>query len=194
MNIQDKTITDEVIEISDKAVFNAIGSNSCLDRCILKCLVPANSLDICGKIVNSRVIIGDSLKRFSWEDALIESCVFEGRLKDHSFGGFGGRRGICRNCDFSIADLDDCTFYGEESVSNMFPKWPNFAVFDPVAHMVEMMQHRVPDRLKYTVAAFEFAEPETTVIAFNAIALSKRTKESIDVIKNYFSSFSFVMT
>lgn len=192
MNLQDTVIKGEEIVIDDSKCFNAIGSGVLLEKCTIRCNVPAKSLGIRGKLVDSLVIAGSHLSGFSWLEAKLFRCTFQGVFKDNEFGTISGLNGNCESCDFSDADLEDCSFYGKSAESHTFPKWPYFVILNPHRHLAEMQKCPQPDQIADVVNSIKFLDEEASAITFNSESLAQEPGLSIGEVQGFFSQFAFV--
>ncbi|QDT25172.1 hypothetical protein Enr10x_04670 [Gimesia panareensis] len=192
MNLQDTVIKGEEIVIDDSKSFNAIGSGVVLEKCTIRCSVPAQSLSIRGKLVGSLVIAESHLTGFSWLEAKLNSCTFQGVFKENEFGTLSGSNGSCESCDFSEADLEDCSFFGTSSESLTFPKWPYFVILNPHRHLAEMQDRPKHDRIADVVDSIEFLDEEASAITYNSGSLAQRLGLSIGEVQSFFSQFAFV--
>lgn len=192
MNLQSVTLKGEQVTIDDSQIFNAIGSDVVLEGCTLRCSVPSESLSICGKLLNTTVIIENELTGFSWLDAKLIQCKFLGHFKENEFGTLSGSNGCCQAGAFKGAVMDDCTFYGPASESNIYPAWPHFVILNPHMHFEAMKNCPMSVPLSDVVYSIEFLDEEATAVAYNADALAQWLSEDIEAIKRFFSQFPFV--
>jgi len=192
INLQNIQLENEVITIDDRNSFNAIGKTAVLNNCIIKCQVPAKCLSICGTLKNSTIIADRLLKGFSWTDATLVDCTFQGAFKENTFGTTSNSEGLCKSGVFVDADLDDCDFYGTLDESHRFPSWPNFVILHPHQHAATMREAAKTDGLSIFADSIQFLDEEATAMALNANAFCKRSKESIETVRSYFSQFDFV--
>jgi len=192
MNLQDTVIRGEEIVIDESKTFNAIGSDVLLEECTIRCKVPAKSLSVRGKLVKSLVIVEGHLTAFSWLEARLMGCTFQGVFKENEFGTLSGFNGSCESCAFTDADLDDCTFYGDSCESHTFPRWPHFVVLHPHQQLTEMQKCPKNDRIAEVVNSIEFLDEEAHAITYNSQSLAKRLNVTAEEIRSFFSQFSFV--
>lgn len=155
--------------------------------------MPAKSLAIDGKLVNTKLIFEKPLVGFSWLEARLQGCTFQGHLKENEFGVLSGSNGCCERGVFTDADLDDCTFYGDIArAAHEFPLWPNFVILDPHRHLGEMQRAHPCEQLVDVVDSIEFLDSEASATTYNAEALAKRCGLKPEEIKRFFSQFPFV--
>lgn len=192
MNLQNTVILGEEIVIDDGKTFNAIGSGVVLEKCTVKCRIPAKSLSIRGKLIRTLVVAESDLTGFSWLEASLNGCTFQGTFEENEFGTISGSTGSCESCVFSDAVLEDCIFFGESCDSHTFPKWPSFVILDPHENLTELQSRPKHERLSDVVDSIEFLDEEANAITYNSEALGKRLGLSVDQIRSFFSQFSFV--
>ena len=192
MNLQGTIIQGEEIVIDDSTTFNAIGNDVVLEQCTIRCSVPAKSLSVRGKLVRCLVIVESDLTGFSWLEARLIGCTFQGVFKENEFGTISGSTGSCESCIFTDAVLEDCSFYGESCDSHTFPKWPVFVILNPHRNLAELQSRQKHDQLADVVDSIEFLDEEANAITYNSETLAKRLGLSIDDIQSFFSQFAFV--
>lgn len=192
MNLQNTVIRGQEIVIDDASTFNAIGDGVVSEDCVIRCHVPSKSLSIRGELIRTRVVVKKKLRGFSWPEARLRECMFEGVFQENEFGTVSNMRGFCESCNFENADLDDCIFYGLSSESHTFARWPQLVLMQPHANLGEMQARPKSDALAIIVDSTEYLDEEATAITYNAESLAKRSAISVEEIREFFSQFSFV--
>ncbi len=192
MNLQDTVLRGEEIIIGDSSTFNAIGPDVLLEECTIRCRVPADCLSVAGKLVRSLVVVESRFTGFSWLDARIVDCTFQGWFSENEFGTVSNANGCCESCVFRDANLEDCIFYGESCESHAFPKWPNFVILHPHKNSVEMQNCSKIDSIADVVGSIEFLDGEADAIAYNSRSLAKRLRVKVEDVQGFFSQFPFV--
>ncbi len=195
MRLHDTLIRNEEIVIDDNDTFNSIGKDAVLEDCIIRCNVAAKNISIQGQLIRSRIVAQSELLGFSWLQAKLTECTFQGVFRENEFGTINLFDGFCEGCVFANANLDDCIFYGESAASHTFPKWPNIVVLNPRQHFDEMQEQSKKfdnDTLLDLVGSIKYFDAEMTAIAYRAESLSNRLTLSTDEIQHFFSQFRFV--
>lgn len=194
INLQNVHLTNEEIIIDDRLEFSAIGKTAVLENCIVRCMVPAKCFAIHGTLRNSTIIAERELKGFSWLDATLLNCTFQGIFKENNFGTMSDSQGACKSGIFTDADLDDCYFIGNLDESHRFPTWPNFVLLHPHLHASELKDRTSCSQFAEIAGWIKFLHKEVSAMAFNAHTISKRLKVDIDGLRNFLSHFDFVKT
>jgi len=192
MNLQNVKLYGKAISIDDNGLVNLIGDDVELHDCSLDIKVGAQSLDVQGLIRDSTLVSKSPLAGMSWLDVSFRNCTFIGVFKENEFGSLDGHSGSCESCDFSEAELDDCTFYGEFFDSHIFPLWPCLTISEPHLNFCEMMSAARGGAFEDEVGGIEFLDPSARLIAYNSSTLSLRAGVEVNDVHNFFKSFSFV--
>lgn len=137
------------------------------------------------------VVAEKLLKGFSWVETNLQRCTFAAKYKDNEFGSVHGTDGICDGVQFSEADLDDCTFYGN-CAGNSFASWPTFVIHHPLQNLKELQIQNAPGELIDDIGGLAYCVEGTSSVTYNAKSLAKRTGLKLDAIRSYFSQFKFV--
>ncbi|QDU96805.1 hypothetical protein [Lignipirellula cremea] len=193
MNLQSVEIENQEMVINDTQDFNAIGPDVILKNCTLRLKVPAKCLSIRGTLEHTKIHAQRKLGGFSWVDAKLKFCTFQGKFPDNAFGEFAGSKGYCLECDFSSADIDGCMFFGKSSTTHRYPAWPSFVLLDPHVNWLAMKAKAMPDWIADDVNSIEYLHKEVTAVGYNAQSLSKHMGVSIEDIRQFYSQFDFVI-
>ncbi len=192
MNLQNIRLKGEEFVIDGVNTLNTIGKNTVLEDCTLRLRVPSDCLSIQGELIDTTVIVEKGMAGYSWLDAKLIRCTFQGTFRENEFGAVSNEDGCCDAGVFTNANLDDCTFYGDSSDLHIFPTWPNFVIRDPLRHLPEMQNRPKCEELEIFVDSHEYLDEEAAASAYNVNTIAKRHDVDHAAVKKFFSQFPFV--
>jgi hypothetical protein len=161
---------------------NSLGPDLVVKGCRITLQLNAKKLTLVDDIqfIDCDITAKRQLRDFRWHSAFLQGCRFHGRFIGNCFGRrtdpYSPSGGIER-CDFSDAILDMCAFYGCDTTSLVFPKWPSFTLLNPGAYAEQMTSLEWPGQLKTWISVFSNFPQANKVASVNyAPTLMKRYK------------------
>ncbi len=151
IKIQGGVVRGATLELGNHDLPDVIYDRAFFQNCVL---------DICGaefsivdaNFLNCQIKVRDKITNMRFLEAVFERCIFEGAYACCSFGHRRGEsktpNAYYRNCDFSKAMLDLCSFFEGDTDSVVWPTWPNFVVLNPRQNKQDWLSIQLPYELK----------------------------------------------
>ncbi|MCP3140803.1 hypothetical protein [Pyxidicoccus xibeiensis] len=176
IQLSDREIRDERLELNDRTQLYSLGQNLTLRRCTLVVDVPARFLSITGaRLIDCTIDAKRELVDFRWEKARLEGCRFTGRLNGNDFGSWPyaehPQLGGIEDCDFTAAHLDGCRFIGCDVSTLRLPAWPCFTLLDPVGKKDALAALQWPGQLGAVMRSLSRSPPTTAAVTLSASRL-----------------------
>ena len=198
---EDKELSNERLELTDKGSLYFLGSNLTLRNCTLVLKVPARNLFTNGvRFIDCTFEVNQELKNYQqWVFTSLHGCRFKGRLSGCDFGRWPGysdgwEDGSIEDCDFSAARLDGCRFMGCDPKSLKFPKWPCFTILEPLRVASELRGVKWPGRFGDIVVDTLHEHPAPTrALTLFAPAESKRFDTTPEELRAVIEKFDCIV-
>ncbi|ATB41366.1 hypothetical protein CYFUS_006831 [Cystobacter fuscus] len=201
--IENKEMTNERLEVTDKDSLYFLGPNLTLRHCTVVLKVPARRLHILGaRFIDCTFEVKQELKNHqSWVSASLKGCRFKGRLTGCDFGHWpeyssspGYQFGAIEDCDFTAAQMDSCRIMGSDPGTLRFPKWPCFTILDPIAHASELRSVKWPGRYGAAVVDELHTQPaRTTAIIEHAPSIAKQLGATPEELRAVIEKFDCIV-
>ena len=199
--IEDKMITNERLELTDKNSLYFLGPNLSLRNCTVVLRVSARNLIIVGaQFIDCTFEVKQELKNHQqWVKASLKGCRFTGRLTGCDFGhwpdyGTGWEHGAIEDCDFTEARLDGCRIMGSDPATIRFPRWPCFTILDPIGRARELNSVQWPGGYRPVVVEGQYRDPPcTTAVTLYAPSLAKRRDTTEEAFREMVERFDCIV-
>lgn len=199
--IEDKEISNERLELTDKNSLYFLGPNLSLRNCTIILKVSARNLIIVGaRFVDCTFEVKQELKNHQqWVKASLKGCRFKGRLTGCDFGhwpdyGTGWEHGAIEDCDFTEARLDGCRIMGSDPATIRFPKWPCFTILDPIGRARELNSVQWPGGFRPIIVEGQYRDPPCTrAVTLYAPTLAKRRETTEEAFRAVIEQFDCIV-
>jgi hypothetical protein len=199
--IEDKEISNERLELTDKNSLYFLGPNLSLRNCTVILKVSARNLIIVGaRFVDCTFEVKQELKNHQqWVKASLKGCRFKGRLTGCDFGhwldyGTGWEHGAIEDCDFTEARLDGCRIMGSDPATIRFPKWPCFTILDPIGRARELNSVQWPGGFRPIIVEGQYRDPPCTrAVTLYAPTLAKRRETTEEAFRAVIEQFDCIV-
>jgi len=184
MDIDYTKLARTEIKLSGSEV-NFLGPELVLENCSIHSECDCNTLCIAGLKMNGGDFIQHSpLNDFHFNRAHLVNVKFIGNFIGCDFGDWEtSDRSSVNGCDFSDAVLDGCRFLNCDMDEIQLPKWPNFAILNPIDARPVLLSRKWPSDIGVTLDVYTDNDPECVAICGNAEVLSKEDKISLDDLR-----------
>jgi len=201
--IEDKEITNERFEVTDKESLYFLGPNLTLRHCTVVLKVPARRLHLLGvRFIDCTFEVKQELKNHQeWICASLEGCRFKGRLTGCDFGHWpeyldepAYQLGAIKDCDFTEARLDGCRFMGCDPATLRFPKWPCFTFIDPIGRAAELRGAKWPELFGGVVIdKLHKQPPRTSALTEHAPTVARQLDTTPEALKALIEKFDCIV-
>jgi len=189
--IENKTLENERMELTDKGLLYFLGPNLTLRNCHLVLKVSAKNLIVHrSQFINCTFEVKQELKNHqTWVKNSLLGCRFTGRLFGCDFGhwpdyGSGCEHGSIEDCDFSEARLDACRIMGCDPSTLRFPKWPCFTFLDPIRRAPELRGGAWPGLFGRVIVDQLHTQPEPTrALTYHAPSVAQRMETTPEALR-----------
>jgi hypothetical protein len=201
--IEDREITNERFELTDKSAHYFLGPNLTLRHCTVVLKVPASRLFFDRPLfIDCTFEVKQELKNHQqWVAASLKGCRFKGRLSGCDFGHWpeysslpGFQFGSIEDCDFTEARMDGCRIMGCDPATLRFPKWPCFTILDPIRRAPELCRVKWPGRIGRVLMEDLHAQPaRTQALTEHAPSLAKQLGTTPEEIRAVIEQFDCIV-
>ena len=156
--------------------------------------IPSKSLSVQGKLIDTTIVSKKTLVGFSWLDSTFNKCKFVGNFKENEFGSLEDSVISLESCDFTDAILDDCLFYGRGVDNNQYASLPQITILDPHLNYYKLKKEAPEDEsILDIVESIEFLDKKVSAISMNLEIFSKEVDGNLELLKDFFSQFPFII-
>jgi hypothetical protein len=194
MQLQRQTISHRRI-VLDNSEANVLGPDLVLEDCEIVSSCDWRSLTISGVTIRggsfqTKVKITDR----QWKRVRLQSVRFLGHYSGCDFGGWEGLEplGSVVDCDFAVANIDNCRFMNCDIDRLHLPRWPWFTVRNPRQHARDIVALSLPGRWHLIQEVYADAPEQCSAIVGNATILAKRLGGSLHDIRSELEKLSAV--
>jgi len=149
-----------------------------LVSCQLQIDDPRGTTLYCSTLVNTGIEVTRTCAT-SWRGCIFDTCTFKGKYYDCRFGLDSSEcslKASLRNCDFTEAKLNLCTFHNCTPDDLRLPRWPHVTIFNPLqnaAEFADVAKDFVLGRIHQSMCNSSESE---VAVTYNMISFVKETR------------------
>jgi len=184
MDIDYTKISEQDIKLTSEEA-NFLGPELVLENCTINSNCDRDTLTIAGlTMIGGDFIQHARLSDFHFSRAHLINVKFTGNFIGCDYGDWEKLdRSSVSGCDFSEAILDGCRFLNCDMHGIQLPKWPNFAILNPINARSVVLSRKWPSEIGITLDVYTDNDPECVAICGNAEILAKEDKISLDDLR-----------
>lgn len=151
VTIRGGIVRGETIELGRGDSPDLICDRAFMHNCVIYMFSTEFSI-VDANFLNCQLEVRTNLSNMQFLEAVFERCTFKGAFARCTFGHRRGQsktpNAYYRDCDFSNATLDMCSFFEGDLGSTVWPTGPSFIVVNPTQNRDDWLTIQFPDELK----------------------------------------------